>query len=114
MGVSLSLHDGLTQFDAIYMPARNLADKTRREYRRDILQLVNFLEQQDIIDWSQVGLHELDAYMAELDRRQLQPSTRNRAIVMLFLQTGLRLAEVTGLALTDIELPKRITREPTL
>jgi site-specific recombinase XerD len=169
MARSLSLRAGLRQFDDVYMPARNLAEKTRTEYRRDIRQLVAFLEGEGIEDWTQVGLNELQAYMAELDRRKQKPSTRNRkayaiktffaflleggyidskpsdrlvapkipgkeprylteeeynamlaqitnnrdrAIVVLFLQTGLRLAEVTGLAVGDIDLPRRISKHP--
>jgi site-specific recombinase XerD len=78
MARSLSLRAGLRQFDEVYMPARNLANKTRVEYRRDILQLVQFLEGREIDDWSQVGLGELQAYMAELDRQKQKPSSRNR------------------------------------
>lgn len=37
---------------------------------------------------------------------------RDAAIVELFLQTGMRLAELAHLTLADAELPKRITRDP--
>jgi site-specific recombinase XerD len=37
---------------------------------------------------------------------------RDRAIIELFLQTGVRLSELTNLTLNDVELPKRITKDP--
>ncbi len=38
--------------------------------------------------------------------------TRDAAIVERFLQTGMRLAELAHLTLADVELPRRITRDP--
>lgn len=37
---------------------------------------------------------------------------RDTAMIQLFLQTGMRLAELTRLTLDDIEIPKRITPDP--
>lgn len=37
---------------------------------------------------------------------------RDAAIVEVFLQTGMRLSELAGLKLSDLELPKRISRDP--
>lgn len=37
---------------------------------------------------------------------------RDTAMVQLFLQTGMRLAELTRLTLDDVEIPKRITADP--
>ena len=34
-----------------------------------------------------------------------------KAIVMLFLQAGLRLAELTALDMPDLQLPKRISKD---
>jgi len=38
---------------------------------------------------------------------------RDAAIIELLLQTGIRLAELARLTLDDIDLPKRISRDPT-
>ena len=38
--------------------------------------------------------------------------TRDRAILEVFLQTGLRLSELVSLDVTDLELPKRISKDP--
>ena len=165
-----SLDEALTHYETIYMPSRNWAQKTRVNYRSDIADLLRFLEEQGKKDPNRLDLQDLEAYMAELDRRdyagttrrrkvssiksffgflkqygyiannvaeRLTPparehkeprvlskreyqallracshDTRNAAIIELLLQTGIRLSELARLALDDIELPKRISRDP--
>ncbi len=164
-----TLAQALAQFETIGMRARNLATRTRREYARDLRDVLSYLEQGGATRLEEVGLRDLEGYLAELDRRGLQGSTRNRkvhtlktffkwlvgqeflitnpaallvapraikkeprylsedeyrrllracshhardaAIIEVFLQTGMRLSELARLTLTDIDLPKRITRD---
>jgi integrase/recombinase XerC len=152
------------------MPARNLSARTRTEYQNDLADLVAYLATRGISQVDQVGLSELEAYQAEMDRRGYAASTRERktyaiktffkflhhqgitrehiatrlipprremreprflseqeyqqllraashnarnaAIIELFLQTGMRLSELARLTLADLEIPKRITRDP--
>lgn len=167
--MELDLEAGLTQFAQVYMPARNFAARTREEYKSDLEDLAAFLKDRRSLDWTVVGLRDLQHFMADLDRRHLQPSSRNRktyaiktffgflhqagylranpagelippmipqkerrflreeeyqsllaqahtsrdrAILEVFLQTGLRLSELTHLAVSDLELPRRITKDP--
>ena len=162
------LADGITEFATGYMPARNLAARTREAYQQDVSELALFLEERGITDWTVVGLRDLNHFLADLERRGLAPSSRNRkahaiktffkhlhrvdllkddparglipptvprkevrvltadeyrslltqannvrdrAILVLFLQTGMRLTEVATLSLLDLDLPKRITKE---
>ena len=55
-------------------------------------------------------------FLSEQEYQQLlraaSHNTRDAAIIELFLQTGMRLSELTRLTLSDVEIPKRITREP--
>jgi site-specific recombinase XerD len=164
----LSLQAGLVEFETVYMPARDLASRTRGEYKRDILGLLEFLEARGIAYWHEVGLPDLQAYLADLDRQKAKPSTRkrktysikaffsflaqngyvskphvaselippkvpkeerrflsedeynallaqitsprDRAIVTMFLQVGLRLEELAGLNVYALQLPKRISK----
>jgi site-specific recombinase XerD len=164
----LSLQAGLVEFETVYMPARDLASRTRGEYKRDILGLVEFLEARGIGYWHEVGLPDLQSYLADLDRQKAKPSTRkrktysikaffsflaqngyvskphvaselippkvpkeerrflsedeynallaqitsprDRAIVTMFLQVGLRLEELAGLNVYALQLPKRISK----
>ena len=151
------------------MPARNYSARTREEYQRDLQNLADYLESRKLTSWQVVGLRDLQWYLAELDRRGLEPSSRNRkvyaiktffgfltqsgylrtdpskplipptvprkerrflredeyqallaqvhlvrdrAILEVFLQTGLRLSELARLSLDDLELPKRISKDP--
>ena len=164
-----TLTQALAQFETIGMPARNLATRTRHEYARDLRDLLSYLAQCGTMRLDEVRAWELEGYLAELDRRGLQGSTRNRkvhtlktffswlvgqellaanpavrliapraikkeprylseeeyrrllracshhardaAIIEVFLQTGMRLSELSRLTLADVELPKRITRD---
>ncbi len=164
-----TLAQTLAQFETSGTPARNLATRTRREYARDLRDLLSYFEQRGITRLDEVRSREVEAYLAELDRRGLQGSTRNRkvhtlktffawlvrhellasspaarlvapraikkeprylseeeyrrllracshhtrdaAIIEVFLQTGMRLSELARLTLTDVDLPKRITRD---
>ncbi|HRN86778.1 MAG TPA: tyrosine-type recombinase/integrase [Candidatus Dojkabacteria bacterium] len=164
----LSLLAGLVEFETVYMPARDLASRTRGEYKRDILGLVEFLEGRGTGYWHEVGLPDLQAYLADLDRQKAKPSTRkrktysikaffsflaqngyvskphvaselippkvpkeerrflsedeynallaqitsprDRAIVTMFLQVGLRLEELASLNVYALQLPKRISK----
>ena len=167
--VPLTLKQGLDAFSAVYMPARNYSSRTREEYQRDLQALVDHLETRKLTSWMIVGLRDLQWYMAELDRRGLEPSSRNRktyaiktffaylvqagylkqdpakplippsiphkerrflseeeyqallsqvtsvsdrAMLELFLQTGLRLSELARLSVDDLELPRRISKDP--
>ena len=151
------------------MPSRNFAPKTREDYLHDLTDLIHFLTANGRSRLVQVSTHDLEAYLAHLDRRGLAGSSRKRktysikslfsflyrsgytqsnlaeplipprteqkeprflnrreyqallracshhprdsAIIELFLQTGLRLAEVACLTLDDVDLPGRIGRD---
>ena len=62
------------------MPARNLAARTRSEYARDLRDLLSYLEQCGTTQVEEVRVRDLEAYLAALDRRGLQGSTRNRKV----------------------------------
>lgn len=54
--------------------------------------------------------------LSEIEYKQLLRSCayepRDAAIIELFLQTGIRLSELTWLTLDDIELPAQVNHEP--
>lgn len=166
-----TLSEALREYELVFMPSRNWAAKTRVNYRNDIADLIRFLEKQGKTDPNRIDLQDLEAYVAELDRRGYTGTTRRRktssnksfvgflkqygyitnnvaeglipparehkeprvlttreyqallracshdirdaAIIELLLQTGIRLSELTRLMLDDIDLPKRVSRDPT-
>ena len=78
MNIGGSLLDALMTFETVGMPARNFAVRTRREYSRDLRELLDSLATYGITDVETVRLPHLESYLAELDRRGLQGSSRNR------------------------------------
>jgi site-specific recombinase XerD len=165
----LTLEEGLEIFQNEYMPARGYATKTRVDYTRDLQSLISFLHGRNAMTWEEVTLRDLNAFLADLDRKGIKPASRNRkadvfktffkflrqlgairentaaalippgvperekrflneeefqallaqvnntrdrAIIVTFLQTGTRLSELSGLTIYDVELPRRITRNP--
>ena len=73
-----TLRQGLALFETVGMPARNLAARTRTEYRHDLNDLIAFLEAAGITQLSEVGHRDLEAYQAEMDRRGYKSSSRQR------------------------------------
>jgi site-specific recombinase XerD len=158
-----TLLQALEEFKTIYLPARNYAARTRKEYANDLGELVEFLERVGISRVGDIALNHLERYLAQLDQKGYAGATRKRktvairtffsflaqegyvsndvskrlitpyaefklprvltqaeyqrlidacagnprdtAIVMLLLQTGIRLSELVHLKLADIELP---------
>src|SRR5687768_6022939 len=73
-----TVEQAVALFEIVGMPARNLAARTRNEYRNDLQDLARFLEGRSVTRIGDVGLPHLEAYLAELDRRGHKPSTRSR------------------------------------
>ena len=73
-----SLAEALKEYELIYMASRNWAQTTRVNYRNDIADLLTFLEKQGKRDPDRVDLQDLEAYMAEPDRRGYAGTTRRR------------------------------------
>lgn len=61
-----------------HLAARNLSESTRREYTNDISQLLGFLASKGTIEAKNIGLRELEAWLAELDKEGWTGTTRRR------------------------------------
>jgi site-specific recombinase XerD len=55
-----TLQQGLTLFETVGMPARDLAARTRQEYANDLTDLIASLEKQGITKLSHVKLQHLE------------------------------------------------------
>jgi site-specific recombinase XerD len=60
------------------MPARNLSPRTCVNYRHDLLDLLAFLKDRGASSLADISLRHLEAYQAEMDRRDYSSATRNR------------------------------------
>ncbi|KKU63248.1 MAG: Phage integrase [Candidatus Amesbacteria bacterium GW2011_GWC1_47_15] len=91
------------------MPARNLAPRTRREYSHDLADLITFLEYAGVDRVGEIGLAHLDRVLSQSECDRLREACgsnlRDRAIIELLLQTGIRLSELVRLKVNDIDSP---------
>jgi len=162
----ITLHQALEEFKTVYMPARNLAARTREEYSNDLKAFIDFLDKAGVTKAGELSTFYVDRYLARLDELGLSGSTRKRkaitfrsflsflyrnayishdisqqvilpfpeypvpriltqteyqkllqacstnirdkAIITLLLQTGIRLSELTRLSISDIHIPESI------
>lgn len=79
-----SLDEALNAYRQVFLPARNLAQRTRVEYVRDLADLVSFLKEScGLATVQDVGRVHLEAFLAELDRLQLKGSSRRRKVASI-------------------------------
>ena len=74
----LSWDTAIDLFETVYMASRNLAARTREEYKADVTQLADFLKTRRVDGVGETGLSHLQAFLAELDDRGLAGVTRRR------------------------------------
>lgn len=74
----LTLARGLQLFETIYLPSRNLADRTRKEYGTDIRQLVDFLAAAGLKRVEETRLTHLQGFLAHLYAEGCSDTTRRR------------------------------------
>ena len=79
----ITLRQALEEYKTIFMASRNLADRTRVEYLNDLQDLIAFLEQLRLNEVNNIGLPQLERYLAELDNRGIAGSTRKRKVVSI-------------------------------
>ena len=83
--VEIKLRKALDDYKTVYMPYRNFAGRTRVEYLNDIEDLIRFLEQLGIKEAKDIGLPQLERYLAQLDHRGIAGSTRKRKLALLWV-----------------------------
>lgn len=81
--IATSLTEALDLYQVEFLAARNLAPRTRVEYLNDLRDLVAFLATRGIAGVSDVERTHLEAYLAELDRRELKGSSRRRKVASI-------------------------------
>src|SRR3990170_3027080 len=79
----ITLQQALDEFKTVYMPSRNFAIRTRKEYLNDLEDLLRFLETTGVTRVGEVGLSHLECYLAELDYSGYTGSTRKRKTITI-------------------------------
>ena len=101
---------------------RGLAPASRNRKTYSIKTFFGFLTQSGYLR-KNVAVELIPPTIPHKDRRFLSEdeyqrvlanvhTVRDRAVLELFLQSGLRLSELVNLTVTDLELPKRLTKDP--
>jgi len=159
-----SIYEAANLFEYVGMLERNLSRRTRREYRKDVDDFIEYLESQNVQAVTEVNLTHARGFQVALQRAGAKQSTirrksfaikvfckflstygvttedvtaelipppppnfeprflskeeyeellyvcsgsvRDTALMQLFLQTGMRLSELSALRLSDISLPR--------
>ncbi|SRR5258706_3749864 len=79
----ISLSRALEEYKEVYLASRNYSQRTRVEYLNDIEDLIHFLQQLGLKDAKDIGLPQLERYLAELDHRGNAGSTRKRKVISI-------------------------------
>src|SRR5260221_2687236 len=79
----LTLEQAVGLFETVYMTSRNLAQRTRIEYKTDVVQLSYFLKARGVTKPTQIDLSHLQGFLAELDARGLSGVTRRRKVASI-------------------------------
>jgi integrase/recombinase XerC len=167
-----SIYEAVNLFEYVGMLERGLSRRTKREYRKDVNDFVEYLEGQAVFAIREVNLSHLEGFQAALTRAGCKQSTvrrksfavkvfctflatygvtaddvaaklipppppgtqprfltkteyeellyvcsgsvRDTAMMQLFLQTGMRLSELSALRLGDIALPRSGSEEASV
>jgi site-specific recombinase XerD len=96
----MTIREAVHEYKTVFMPSRNFAFRTREEYKNDIEDLELFLERSGIYRVGEIGLVNLDRYLADLDNRNLAGSTRKRKVISI--RTFLAFLHRFGFITTDI------------
>ena len=75
-----SLMEMITAFLTHLSDERQLSQHTVDAYRRDLTSLAQFLEAKEIIDWSDVASHHLQAFITEGHRQGRSGRTLKRRL----------------------------------
>lgn len=77
----ITLQQALDEFKTVYMPARNLAARTREEYSNDLKAFIHFLEKAGVTRAGEISTFYIDRYLAKLDELGYSGSTRKRKAI---------------------------------
>jgi integrase/recombinase XerD len=79
----MTLSQALNEFRTVYLAFRNYASRSREEYINDVEDLIIFLEKSGLSQVGDLGIPQIDRYLAQLDQRGLAGSTRKRKTISI-------------------------------
>lgn len=115
----ITLRKALDDYETIYMPYRNFADRTRIEYQNDLEGFIAFLGRAGITHVQELGIQIVERYGAELEQKGFASLTRKRKVVAIrsflaFLyrehHLGTNIAKMVILPFTENTMPFVLTQ----
>jgi integrase/recombinase XerD len=115
----ITIRKAVFDYETVYMPYRNFADRTRREYLNDLEDFAEVLEKAGINSIRQLALPIIERYVARLEQKGFASLTRKRKVVAIrsllsFLhQEGYidtNIANKVILPLTESAIPRVLTQ----
>jgi integrase/recombinase XerD len=79
----MTFQQALEEYKTVYMPARNLAARTRIEYAHDLEGFIGFLEKSYINRVGELQTAHIDRYLADLDSQGQSGATRKRKAITI-------------------------------
>ena len=74
----ITLRKALDDYKIVYMPSRDFAQRTRIEYINDLEDCIQFLEQLGLKEVKDIGLPQLERYLAGIEHRSVGYSGPHR------------------------------------
>ena len=120
LGPDPTIRGAIRYFEVVGMPNRQLAERTRQEYGKDLRSLASFLEDRGVIKIDQVSLAHLEVYQAAMKAWDYSRPTQQRktcAIRTFFrflYEHGVTQTEVADRLIppkTPARLPEHLTRQ---
>jgi integrase/recombinase XerD len=71
----------LREFETVYLPSRNLAPRTRKEYINDLQVFIDYLTQSGVQRVGEISTRHIDRYLAYLEEQGLAGATRKRKAI---------------------------------
>jgi site-specific recombinase XerD len=79
----MTLRKALDDYRTVYMPYRNFAERTGKEYINDLEPLIKFLEKSGIKHVQRLGSPIIEQYIAYLEQKGFASLTRKRKVVTI-------------------------------
>ena len=73
-----TLQEALSHYELTFMPSRNFSQKTRVNYRTDVLDLIEFLAGRGKRRLDQLSQRDLEEYLADLKTTSIYAQLRRR------------------------------------
>lgn len=108
------MEEAIQKFIKYLHKTKKASENTELSYRRDLMKLMNYLEESGVTDWRDVTETSLNSYILHLEEQQYAPSSvsRNIASIRAFFYYLLRRNLISGNPSDGLHPPKIEKKTP--